>query len=554
MRGRVLDLVKRGDGLFSQRSPLLSLWQQIAENFHVLRADMTRNRFMSEEFASFLMTGRPAMAHRDLSNLLPALMRPRDRQWLWARTDDKRLNEDRECRAYLDWMSEQQFALMYSQRSGLVRSAKEVDGDYVAFGQGVFTVDPNSMRNGLLVRSWHLKDVVWTEDDELQINQVHHRRTPAARDVDRLWPKTRSPKVLEMLKDEPDRQINCRRIVIPAGDYDLPVKNKDRTPFVCIYVDVDHETILEETAVRRRGYVIPRWARLSGSQYAYSMACIYALPDARMAQQIALTMLEASQKATDPPLVAAYEAIQGGVNYGAGMITWSDPDYDERTGEVLRPLPLNFDGIRYGAAREERVDALIDSQFFLNQLRMPQITKDMTAYEASKVYEQFTVNSLPLLEPVEVDYNGALCAECYEVSSDLSLLGSPYDVPQALQGRELRWEFDTPLKAASEQKKVFTFAQVVDTVAKGMQVDPDVSLEVDWSKGTREAVIGTGGADWLRDPKAVTADKKQKAQAVQAAQTAQMLAHGADAASRIGEAVSNTADARQAMQNSGALS
>lgn len=553
MRERVRDLLKRGDGLFAKRAPLLSLWQTCAENFYVIRADFTRNRFMSEEFASFLMTGRPALAHRDLSTKLPALMRPRDRQWLWARTGDKRLNEMRGPRAYLDWMSEQVFRLMYAQRSGLVRACKEVDGDYTAFGQGVFTVDPNKPRDGLLVRSWHLRDVVWTEGEDLEINQIHHRRSIAARDLDALWPKTRDSRIERMLREEPDREIACRRIVVPTADYDLPVKNKDRFPFVSIYLDTEHETILEEVPARRRGYVIPRWMRLSGSQYAYSMACIYALPDARMLQRIALSMLEASEKATDPPLLAAYEAIQGGVNYGAGMITWYDPDYDERTGDVLRPLELRFDGIRYGAAREERVEAQIDTTFFLNQIRMPQITKEMTAYEASKLYEEFQRNSLPLLEPVEVEYNAALCSECYDVGSELGLLGSPYEVPEELQGRELRWEFDTPLKAAAEEAKVFSFARVSDTVAKGMQVDPDVALEVDWRKATRDAVIGNGGADWLRDEKDVLADRQRRAAAAQAAEAASALATGADAASRIGEAVSNAAAAGEAMQRSGAL-
>src|SRR5437660_598799 len=89
-------------------------------------------------------TAPPAtpMAHRDLTNALPAMMRPRDRQWLWARTHDKRINEDREARAYLDWLSEQQFRLMYDNRACLVRSTKEADGDYTAFGHAVLTVEP----------------------------------------------------------------------------------------------------------------------------------------------------------------------------------------------------------------------------------------------------------------------------------------------------------------------------------------------------------------------------------------------------------------------------
>ncbi len=553
MRQRAQELVARGEALFAKRSPLLSLWQRLAENFHPMRADFTRQPYISEELASFLMTGRPALAHRDLSNSIPALMRPRDRQWLAARTDNKAINEMRAPREYLDWMSEQMFRLMHAQQTGLVRACKEVDGDYSAFGQGVLSVDPNRARDNVLIRSWHLKDVVWTEGDDLQIDELHHRRAPTARDVNRLWPKTRDQRIATLVEKEPERQIAVRRIMVGANEYDLPVKNKDRTPWVCIYVDVEHQTILEEVPMRRLGYVIPRWARLSGSQYAYSMAAIYALPDSRMLQQITLTMLEASQKATDPPTIAAAEAIQGGVNIGAGMTSWYDPDYDERTGEVLRTLDLRFDGIRYGAAREEMVAGQVDSAFYLTQIRFPQITKEMTAYEASKLYDEFTRNSLPLLEPIEVEYNGALCSEVYQELMALGRLGTPYDVPEELQDRELRWEFDTPLKAAAEQSKVFAFAQVTDTLVKGAQIDPDVVLEVDLSKATREAVIGTGGAGWLRDEKEVAGIKQQRAEQQRAQQAAAAMASGADAATRVSDAVTSAAGARDAMQQSGVL-
>jgi hypothetical protein len=64
LRDSVRDWIGKGDALFADVFPLHSLWQTLCENFHVMRADFTRKRFFSEEFASYLMTGRPAMAHR----------------------------------------------------------------------------------------------------------------------------------------------------------------------------------------------------------------------------------------------------------------------------------------------------------------------------------------------------------------------------------------------------------------------------------------------------------------------------------------------------------
>jgi hypothetical protein len=65
---------------------------------------------------------------------------------------------------------------------------------------------------------------------------------------------------------------------------------------------------------------------------------VAALAEARLLQQMVLTLLEAGQKAVDPPMVAAQEAIQGGINIYAGGVTYVDAEYDERLGEALRPL------------------------------------------------------------------------------------------------------------------------------------------------------------------------------------------------------------------------
>lgn len=551
MKTRCRELIAQGDGLFAKRFPLESLWQTLCENFHVMRADYTRIRFFSEEFASYLMTGRPAMAHRDLTNAFPAMMRPADRQWLWARTHDKRINEDREARAYLDWLSEQQFQAMHERSACLVRSCKEADGDFSSVGNAVLTVEPNVFMNGLLIRCWHPKDVVWTEGQDLKISSAHHRRKDSIRDLCRLFPKTVNSLVLSQLSKEPDREITCRRLVVPSDEYDLEIRNRDRFPHVSITVDVENDTILEEKPLRSSPYVIPRWVTISGSQYAYSPAAVYGLPDARMLQQMALTMLEAGQKSVDPPLTAVAEAINGGVNTGAGMITWKDADYDERTGPVLEHLIQKYDGLQYGAAREERVENTLDAIFFLNQIRLPQITKDMTAYEASKLYEEFQRNSLPLVQPIEVEYNGGLAEASFNVLQQLNRLGRPDDVPRILQGQDIRWEFDTPLKAAAETAKVFKFSQVTDVLAKGMQVDPKVVLNFDANKATREAMIGAGGADWLLPEDQVKQALAQQQQKEAATEAANAVAHGSDAATRAAGAVESAGNAAKSLQDAG---
>src|SRR5438045_7317095 len=117
MKSRVRELKEHGDKLFSQRGPLLSLWQTTAEQFYVERADFTRQFSLGEEFASHLMTGAPVMARRDLANQFHAMLRPRQKPWFHARTLNDRINEDATALKWLDRASDIMRTFMYEAKA-----------------------------------------------------------------------------------------------------------------------------------------------------------------------------------------------------------------------------------------------------------------------------------------------------------------------------------------------------------------------------------------------------------------------------------------------------
>ncbi|MES2671613.1 MAG: portal protein [Pseudomonadota bacterium] len=557
MRQRVRDLIEEGDRLFSQRSQLMTLWQSLAENVHPLRADFTRQRSLGEEFASFMMTGRPAIAHRDLTNSIGAMLRPRDKVWARVRTGNTKVNQKPGPRQWLDWASEVQHRGMYDRRAQYLSVSKAIDGDFVAFGQGVVTIDPNRWMDGILYRDWHVKDVAWAEGPDRIINQVHFNWNPEVHQLCAMpsFKDKLSPKVIERNKDK-DKfgKVRCRRIVIPVDNYDMDPKLTRGMGFVSIYVDCENLTILEEIPTRTGRFVIPRWERLSGSQYAFSMAAMYALPDARMMQVIAMTIMEAGQKAVDPPTISVGEAINGGVNLYAGGNTNVDADYDERLGEVLRPITQKTDGLGFAASREERLEKIIQDTFFLSKINMPTVTKEMTATETQRIYEEFIRGALPLLEPIEVEMNGQICSESFDVMRDMGTFGSPLDMPQELRGEEIRYEFDSPLQEAADRAKVGYFQQSIQITAEAMQIDPNAKVNFDVNKGHRDALGSTGApADWVRSEDDAKAMLDQKQQQDQAAEAAAAMATGADTATRLATAGSSAAEAAQRLQQSGMI-
>ena len=356
-----------------------------------------------------------------------------------------------------------------------------------------------------------------------------------------------------MKNEEKLKEIKCRHILLPADEYDLP--RRRGCPWVSIFVDIDNETILEEVPRRRRGYVIQRWEFVSnslmGSPYAYSPATVYGLPDARMFQQMTLTLLEAGQKSVDPPMIAVGEAINGGTNLYAGGITWTDADYDERTGEVLRPMALEFRGLQFGAQREEKLEQILQETFYNSALQFPTLSKEMTAAESQRLYEEFLRKAIPLIEPMAEECNGQQCEMAFDTLLDMGAFGSVYDMPQALRGQEIRFQFDTPLQAATEKAKAEQFRGAVQLTVEAGQIDPTVPLNFDVDKGYRDALAATGPADWILPQDQVQQLKAKQAAQQQAQQQAEAVAHGTDIAGRMATAAKSGGEAMQALQQAG---
>ena len=524
MKARARELMQQGDRLFASRTSLLSLWQTTAEQFYPLRADFTGPRSAGGEFASHLMTGRPLLVHRELSNAFSSMLRPRGKVWFRARTGSDALNEDSVNRQWLDVISEAMRRAMYDSRAQFVRATKQGDADFAAFGQTVISVDPNRALDGLLFRNWHLRDCAWCENAENRIDVFHRDYRIEARDYLRLFPKTAAQSVKDIVRDEPYKEIKCRHIVVPSEDYDLEVKNKRRFPYVSIYIDVENSIVLEEVGRRRLGYVIPRWVTISGSQYAYSPATVIALPDARMLQQISLTLLEAGQKAVDPPLKVTKDVV-GAVNTYPGGLTWVEEEYDERLGPAIEPIiGGNPPALAWGERKEEKIESMLADMFYLSKLSLPpaEADGDMTKWEAQQRVEEYIRGALPLFEPMEVEYNGGLCEETFQQCLDLNLFGPMDTMPADLRGREVRWQFESPLQEAHERAKAQAFVQVANLTQIAIAADPGVIHDVDVAKGYRDAVTGSGApADWL-----VPAEKAKQAkeQAMQAAMAEKLAA------------------------------
>lgn len=546
-KARAKELIDFSNRLFSHKQPLDSLNQEIAENIYPQRADFTSKFVRGEDFTAHLIDSYPSQLRQELGDSFSALLRAKDQQWFRATTQDDAVDAEPQNARYLEFMTSKIKSFLYDPRSQFIKATKQGDHDYASFGNAVISLEerrlPPPERSHLILRNYHLRDCAWLEDEITEIDRLDLKDSMSGRTMKRKFgEKKLHESVNKACKDEPHKNFDIRVVVMPSDEYDYigptaysDIKTKKKQPFVRCYVDVSNMTLLREEGLIDFPFVVPRWHMVSGSQYAFSPAAMSALPDARMTQQLTWILLEAGEKAIEPPLIATEEAVKS-VDIRSGKLSWVDAEYDEKLGEALRPIKIDGD-INAGLALRQDVREILTRAFYADRIRLPDPTKEMTAYETSKRIEEHIRNLLPLFEPIEVEYNVRLLEKAFTQMANMGAFGGRDLIPDALSDEEITWSFQTPIQEASSRLMVERGQETMAIVAQAQQLGMIQASPVHGTLVVKDMIRGVNGpATWRKneDEEEAEAEMIEAKSAIEGA--ANELATGAEVVSQVSDA------------------
>lgn len=537
------DLKSLALNLFGKRLTLELLWQEIAENFYVERADFTVRRTLGEDFAAHLSTSYPLIMRRELGDQISTMLRPTQKAWFRPKPKDPSIQDNQSMR-WMEMAEGIQRRAMYDPDAHYTRAAKEADHDFAAFGQSVMSILLNRRKNALIYQTWHLKDVIWRENQDGDIDFVARKWKVSLIDLRTLFPRAElDRKITEGITKNPFREILVMHLVVDAELYDGDARGMPR---FSIYYDCEHDKIIEVTPIWGKHYIISRWQTVSGSQYAFSPATVAALPEGRLLQAMTLTLLEAGEKAVNPPLVATADVVKSDMQQFPGGVTWIDQEYDERLGEALRAMNIDVKGLPIGLEMVTDSRAVLQQCFFLNKLRAfnPASDPQMTAFQAGQIVEEYIRGALPLFEPMEMERNAQECDETFDVLNRNGGFGSPQDRPPALQNTEVDFTFESPLHDAIEAQKGVKFLEFKQIVAEAMALDPGVAQIPDSKVILRDVAAGVRvPSKWLRTEMEVEEAENAVAEQQEQQQMLETLQQGANVTQTLGTARKDLAQA-----------
>ena len=186
---------------------------------------------------------------------------------------------------------------------------------------------------------------------------------------------------------------------------------------------------------------------------------------------------------------------------------------------------------------------MIREAFYLNTLSMPQRSAEMTAYEVGQRVQEYIRNALPIFEPLEAEYNAALCDETFELLWRNGALGNPQDWPTELRGADVEFTFESPLHDAIEQQKGHKILEVKALLADAVAIDPSTIFMLDAKQALRDALDGIQTpATWLRSREEVDQMEAQQKQEQEAQQMLASMEQASKVAGNLAGAQAQTAN------------
>jgi hypothetical protein len=325
------------------------------------------------------------------SAVLNRLSTPGGQRYHSLQANNTDLMRVRAVKIYFSVLTERLFAMRNEPRAFFRQAQGEMYGALGVYGTAPKTVMWRREGGGFGYKSWHLRDIFITVDDEGRLRSVFRRMMMSVLDFKSKWPGKSLPAAMQKVGEDTDakqtRRFEFFHHVCPQSDYDSKAIDYRRHKLVGYYVCVEGaEMIGKPEGFISMPYIVPRTETISGDPYGYSPA-ERAFPAIGGASATKKTVIKQGHKSLDPTMLANDDgALGGGIDTRPGKVIWGGLNAQGQ--ELIKPLQV---GANFNVAetilqddRKDIQDIFLVSLFQLvmaSDMRNPQKT-------AAQVYEE----------------------------------------------------------------------------------------------------------------------------------------------------------------------
>lgn len=542
--GKVHDLLDRHKSMCGRRDPWMGYYQELADVLLPTQAAFTSAINPGEKRGAAIYDGTPRLALRDLATTLDGLIKPKTSNWFEVSVLDDELRRNDEVNQWLEDVQDRMWHAIYRKDARFIQRSGEVDASLACFGWGTLWMQENRQRNGLLFRSFHNSQVAIDENEEGVVDAIAIEERLSARQADFLYrragkePGRQIKDALRKSKSMAGKTFSFVQIVLPNEDFDARMIGTRGMRFASALIDVAEESLIDESGFHEFPAAVPRWETSPGELYPRSPGMM-ALPDAQTLQAMGKTLLVGGQRAVDPPIWVLNDSVLSPVRTFPGGITTFDAS-DGGTPVGNFPVATN---LPIGREMQQDYRGQVEAAFFKNVFNLPLETRSMTATEIIARKEEFIRVIGPVFGRLETDYIGHIVERVFGI---MERAGALPPRPDALNGIEVTFQFQSPVQKARKQLEIAGLSQSMSFLAPLAEVQPEILDNFDGDAVVRDAPEwGALPTKWLRNEKKVEEIRAGRAQSQQ--QTSTLAASGP-----VSQAIKNVASAEAALADSAA--
>ena len=513
-------------------------WQRLGELMLPKRADFTvkEQPGSRRQGGTVRYDGTPILAARNLAAAMDGLLKPKSERWFQIKAESEELNDTDEVKRWLADTENRMFSAIYNRRARFLQATGEVDLDLVVFGTGVLFTGVNEGLDKLLFRSFHLKNSYIQRNSEGDVDTIFIRQNFTVRQAIQEFglENLGQPIKDDFTAGKTEEEHEFAWMVMPRADRDPRMIDSKNMAVSSTWLDIGGEKKVSEGGFKNFPFQVPTWDNAADEDYGRSPGMV-ALSDANTSNSMGKTMLRAAEKVTDPPLMIANDSVLGRVQMFAGGNNYFDLEAARRLGKL--PIQALDTGGNLPIGREMQNDTReqIWQAFFRNVLQLPVDRPQMTATEVLERKEEFIRTIGPVFGRLESDYTGAVVDRVFDIMSDLDAFA---EAPDALKGKDIRFEYTSPVQRAREQIQAAAAARSAEVLTPYLEADPTIMDNFDGDQIARDVGLASGmPPKWFRPAEKITqirTGRQQQMEQQQQLETAGMVADVASKASQSG--------------------
>lgn len=500
-------------------------FEELAHYFFNDRQGFMVERTPGHEFDLDIWDSSPEGHRQRLSQAFVEAMCPKDRYWVGVEPARKELMQIDEVRFWCQLTAYYMYLVIHDPVANFSEAIAELSDDNCTFGTAVMLVDFNRPGRHLVFQVKHLKNVAVEVDANGKITRFYC-----------FWPMSIEDMVSEFgidaLPEEmqneyrqetqggscSEKKFEVINAIIPSEDYARYGMGIGRKAFRSLWILKQGSHLLSEGAFDEIPYVMVRWYRKTGEALGRS-DCPRALPDSRLMQSVAGSLLEITEKQANPPMQMPIDIIRGDLELWPGGANFFEASGFQFQGDPIRPIEIGSNPAM-NAEYLQYLDRKIGKIFFADLLNLPEEGGDP---EQHLMMEMMKATVLaPLWSRTEAETMPPILDRVFNIMLRYRALPP---IPEDLLGEQLVWKLDNKI---SDMRELAKAKQSFEAISMPLQLErPEAVENLNWDTAFRDLYqMLKVPQHWIRPMQEVVAERQQREQEMQMAKMAELAKAG----------------------------